>query len=122
MHPSRVPVGVQRRLRKTKIDIWSFAGAHQLRRKKMIALIPGESPLLGVDQECSCVERHHSNQPTVSSPAIPPGTCETTRIHDCKLWHKFAARRIVKHRDIHVAERTQPWQRCTYHPLAESRR
>ena len=48
-HPARVPIGVQRRLRKTKIDIRPFARDDQLRGQKMIAFIPGESPLFGVD-------------------------------------------------------------------------
>src|ERR1700680_5102312 len=86
----------------------------------MIAFIPRERPLLGVNQERDRVERHHPDQPTVadavSNGAIRPGTPGPIRSHDCELWHKFVERRIfsVSSRTVTTGalrvsgERTQP--------------
>ncbi len=55
-HPRSVPVGVQRSLRKTEIDIGSFAAIDELCRQNMEAFIPHEAHGQGVRQQAQTEE------------------------------------------------------------------
>jgi hypothetical protein len=50
MEPKRIPVRVQRRLRKTEVDVGPAAGSDQRRGNQVKTLIPIERGLLGVKQ------------------------------------------------------------------------
>jgi hypothetical protein len=72
-HPPRVPVGIERGLRKAEIDVRHFACVNQLRRQQMIALIIKEGDGFGVNQEHRGIQRQHAIKPPVGTPAIGMG-------------------------------------------------